>query len=151
MKFHVIFFIGFFPEPYLLSYIDDDTIIAIDLRTLHTTVAFSGLKNNGWTNLFVDYVGMKIYFNHGLKICRGNFDASNKEVLPSQDDISTFALDWIGRRLFWVHGRSRPLLFWYPDGRSREIYTGSLDLKFKRSLLTHVRGIDSLAVDSKEG
>ena len=142
MKLHVIFFIGFFPEPYLLSYINDGTIIATDLTTLHTKLAFSGLESAGdRTNLRVDYVGMKIYFSHGSKIWRGNFDVFNIEVIPSQDDILTFALDWIGRRLLWVCN----------DGRAREIYAGSLDLKFKRRLLTNVAIICALEVDANEG
>ena len=143
LKLHVIFLTGSFPEPYLVALlISDGTIQAIDLATLHTTVVLSELKYvRWWSNLAVDNVDKKLYFNHGRRIARANFDGTNMEIIPSQDKFDTFALDGIGRRLFWV----------YASPRDREIYVGSLDLQFKRRLLTHEFLIYTLAVVPNEG
>ena len=125
----------------MAALIDDGTIQAIDLATLHTKVVLSGLENvTLWRDLAVDYVDKKFYFNHRMRIALANFDGTNMEVIPSQDDIDIFALDWIGRRLFLVY-----------DDNYREIYVGSLDLKFKRILLTHNAPIYTLAVIPNEG
>ena len=140
MKLHVIFSTGPFPEPYLVALINDGTIKAIDLTTLHATVVLSGLEDG--YSLAVDYVDMKLYFSHRWRITRANVDGTHMEIIPSQDRIGTFTLDWIGRRFFWVYSD-------YP--RDLEIYVGSLDLKFKRRLLTHVSRIHTLAVDPNEG
>ena len=141
LKLHVIFFTGSFPEPYLVALIRDGTIQAIDLATLHTTVVLSDLKDVYWySNLAVDYVEKKLYFNHRRRIARANFDGTNMEIIPSQERIRTFALDGIGRRLFWVYYDS-----------PRGVYVGSLDLKFKRRLLTHGPFILTLAVIPNEG
>ena len=143
LKLHVIFFTGSFPEPYLVALINDGTIQAIDLATLHATVVLSDLEDvHWWSNLAVDYVDKKLYFNHGWRIARANFDGTNMEIIPSKDGIRTFALDGIGRRLFWLY---------YYAPRNREIYVGSLDLKFKRRLLTHDSTIATLAVVPNEG
>ena len=142
LKLHVIFFTGPFPEPYLVALINDGTIQAIDLATLHATVVLSGLEDvRSWSNLAVDYVDMKLYFNNRLRIARANFDGTNMEIIPSQDKFDTFALDWIRRRLFWV----------YASPGDREIYVGSLDLKFKRRLLTHDTSIYTLVGVPNEG
>ena len=88
LKLHVIFFTGSFPEPYLVALIRDGTIQAIDLATLHTTVVLSDLKDVYWySNLAVDYVDKKLYFNHRWRIARANFDGTNMEIIPSQDRI----------------------------------------------------------------
>ena len=142
LKLHVIFLTGSFPEPYLVALINDGTVKAIDLATLHATVVLSGLEDVEWyNNLAVDYVDMKLYFNHRQRIARANFDGTNMEIIPSQDKFDTFALDGIGRRLFWVYALSR----------DREIYVGSLDLQFKRRLLTHEFSIYTFAVVPNEG
>ena len=143
LKLHVIFFTGPFPEPYLVALINDGTIKAIDLATLHATVVLSGLEDVEWyNNLAVDYVDMKLYFNRRWRIARANFDGTNMEIITSQDNINTFALDGIGRRLFWVY---------FGNHRNRNIYVGSLDLKFKRRLLSHDTWITTLAVVPNEG
>ena len=153
-KLHVIFFIGPYPEPYLVGYTDDLTIIAVDLTTLHTKVLLSGLRHLFYkarlVQMVVDYIGMKLYFTHRSRICRAYIDGSAVEIIPSQRDISTFALDWIGRRLFWVQSRSKRIYVAsgvYLVRGYCEIYAGSLDLKSRRRLLTHDRTIYSLELD----
>ena len=125
----------------MVALINDGRIHAIDLTTLHVTVVLVVQDIRWYSNLAVDYVDTKFYFNHLWTIARANFDGTKMEIIPSKDRIQTFALDGIGRRLFWVYG--------YP--RDREIYVGSLDLNFKRRLLTHDGWIYTLAVIPNEG
>ena len=143
LLFRVIFFAGPYPEPYMLGYTSDGTITAIDLTTLDSTVVLSELENvHYWGNLAVEYVDRKLYFNHRGRIFRANFDGSNMEIIKSEESIRTFAIDWIGRMLFFVYD---------VYGDYDKIYMGPLDFQYKRVLLNHRSIINSLTVDPNEG
>jgi hypothetical protein len=54
--------------------------------------------------LIIDPVEEKMFFKSGRKVYGANFDGSDKEVIykNGKNAVQVFALDWIGRRLFWV-------------------------------------------------
>ena len=85
----------------------------------------------------------KMYFENFRKVYKSNFDGSDKQLVSNDTEnshISLFALDWIGKQLFYV--KSHP--------RNRIIRS---TLKFK-VVITHLindKNISSLVVDSNAG
>jgi hypothetical protein len=95
-----IFFIGSYPEPYLLIRTKTE-ILATDLATLDTTVIMRGLRYNEYESLDADMQGKKIYFTDVSHIYRANFDGTGKERIVENADPYDITIDWIGRRVFW--------------------------------------------------
>lgn len=53
-----------------------------------------------------DMVERKMYFKDGKDIYRAKFDGTAKEIVMKNADPRWMAIDWIGRRLFWVSTRT---------------------------------------------
>ena len=80
-----------------------------------------------------------MYFKSGRKVYRANFDGSDKEVIY-EDAIEIFALDWIGRRMFWVD-----------SGQTKSIIVGNVDISNGTYFHVSENNIGSLAVDPNSG
>ncbi len=135
-------FIGPLPEPYL--FVASKTKIAV----VHLTSAYSmsileGRNNSDIKNLEIDPFEEKIYFVDDEKIYQSNFDGTNRSLTSkyfSNSDIWAFALDWKGKRLFWVK-----------SSKKNVIKVGTIDLKFSNDFETNNTNILSLAVDPDAG
>ena len=83
-----------------------------------------------------------MYFKSGRKVYRANFDGSDEEVIYEDEKsaIQVFALDWIGRRMFWVD-----------SNETKSIIVGNVNLS--NGIYFHVseNNIGSLAVDANSG
>ncbi len=83
-----------------------------------------------------------MYFKTDIGVQRANFDGNDKKIIfqNGKNPIRVFALDWIRRRMYYVHTKS-----------TRWIFKGNMDLTTKT--LVHESGekISSLAVDPNVG
>ncbi len=135
-------FIGPLPEPYI--FVATKTKIAV----VHLTSAYSvsiveGPKNSDIKNLQIDPIEEKIYFEDRNIIYQYNFDGKNLRLTSkylNNSDIWAFALDWIGKQLFWVKSSNKNV-----------IKVGTVDLKFSKDIETNNGNISSLAVDPDTG
>jgi hypothetical protein len=91
--------------------------------------------------LIIDPVEQKMFFKSGTKVFRANFDGSEKEVIYQDEEnaISLFALDWIGRRMFWVDSK-----------KTKSIFVGNVSLSYG-DFYDSEYNITSLAVDPNTG
>lgn len=130
---------GPFPHPYLLA-VSEKRIAVIDLISNYSSSVIDECHNI--TNLVIDPVDNKIYFQNGTKVHRANFDGSDKEVIDQNDGCPTriFALDWIGRHMFWVEPRMNNMILF-----------GTINLTNGIELHSSEENISSLAVDPNEG
>ena len=102
-----------------------------------------GRNNRDIKNLEIDPFEEKIYFQDNKKIYQSNFDGTNQSLTSKHfdnSDIWAFALDWKGKRLFWVK-----------SSRKNVIKVGTIDLKFANDIETNKKHISSLAVDPDAG
>ncbi|CAB4023673.1 Hypothetical predicted protein, partial [Paramuricea clavata] len=125
-----------FPEPYLLA-VSETRISVVDLSSNYSTIVID--ERYSIKNLIIDPVGKNMYFKSGTKVYRTNFDGSDKEVIY-EDAIQVFALDWIGRRMFWVDSEE-----------TKSITVGNVN--FSNGTYFHLseNNIGSLAVDPISG
>ena len=115
---------------------------------VHLTSAYSvsiveGRKNSDIKNLQIDPVEEKIYFEDSKIIYQSNFDGNNQRPTSkylNNSDIWAFALDWMGKQLFWVKSSNKTV-----------IKVGTVDLKFSKDIETNNGHISSLAVDPDAG
>ena len=72
---------------------------------------------------------------------RANFDGSEKEVIYRDEEnaISLFALDWIGRRMYWVDSK-----------KTKSIFVGNVNSSYGDFYVSEYN-IASLAVDPNTG
>jgi hypothetical protein len=116
-------------------------IHAIDLLTIDTTVVIRGIEDPLHTNgMGVDTVDMKLYFRDGNNISRANFDGTGLKVVLKNVGVFCFAIDWIGRRIFWVEGHAK-----------NRIFVADLNGKGKRTLTTTLGQPICFAVDPTVG
>jgi hypothetical protein len=82
-----------------------------------------------------------MFFKSGTNVFRANFDGSEKEVIYQDEEnaISLFALDWIGRRMFWVDSK-----------KSKSIFVGNVNFSYGDFYVSE-NNIASLAVDPNTG
>ncbi|CAB4043868.1 Hypothetical predicted protein, partial [Paramuricea clavata] len=125
-----------FPEPYLLA-VSETRIAVVDLSSSYSTIVVH--ERHGIKNLIIDPVEKNMYFKSGTKVYRANFDGSDKEVID-EDAIQIFALDWIGRRMFWVDSEE-----------TKSIAMGNVDLSNGTYFHVSESNIGSLAVDANAG
>ncbi len=132
-------FTGSFPEPYLLA-VGNTTIAVVDLTSNYSTFVINGQNIE---NLIIDPAGDKMYFKTDKGVQRANFDGNDKEVIYQSDTrpIRVFALDWIGRRMYFVEDTN--LTKW--------IFMGSMNLTNRCELHVSKEKISSLAVDPNVG
>ncbi|XP_028406482.1 low-density lipoprotein receptor-related protein 1B-like [Dendronephthya gigantea] len=101
------FYAGPYPEPYLLVRLPAE-IVATDLESLDTTVLIRGLKHSAFKyGLEFDYMEKKIYFTEARHIYRMNFEGGNKEIFVENTDPVDIAIDWKGRRIFWITSKNQ--------------------------------------------
>ena len=135
-------FIGPFPEPYL--FVASKTKIAVvHLTSTYSMSIVEGRNNSDIKALEIDPVKEKIFFEDQQRIYRSNFDGTNTS-LTSKDwknsDIWAFALDWLGKRLFWVKSSNKTV-----------IKVGTIDFKYSNDMVTNNKTISSLAVEPDAG
>ena len=82
-----------------------------------------------------------MFFKSGTKVYRANFDGSDKKVIyqDKENAIEIFALDWIGRRMFWVDSK-----------KTKSIFVGNVNLSHGYFYVSE-NNIASLAVDPNTG
>jgi membrane carboxypeptidase/penicillin-binding protein len=131
-------FTGSFPEPYLLA-VGNTKIAVVDLTTNYSTFVIEGQNIE---NLIIDPVDDKMYFKTDIGVQRANFDGYDKEVIyqNGKNSIRVFALDWIRRRMYYVHTK---LTSW--------IFEGNMKLITKTRVHVSDEKISSLAVDPNAG
>ncbi len=83
-----------------------------------------------------------MYFKTDIGVNRANFDGNDKVVIyqHAENHIRVFALDWIGRRMFFVF-----------TNLAKSIFVGSMILTHGRRLHDSEEKISSLAVDPNVG
>ncbi len=93
-------------------------------------------------NLIIDPIDDKMYFKTDIGVNRANFDGNNKEVIYQHEKkhIRLFALDWIGRQMFFVY-----------TTLTTSIFVGSMNLTNDLPLHDSEESISSLAVDPNAG
>ncbi len=99
--------------------------------------------NSDIKGLEIDPVKEKIYFEDQKKIYQSNFDGTNQSLISDDrrnSDIWAFALDWMGKRLFWVKSSEKTV-----------INVGTIDFKYSTDIVNSGENISSLAVDPDAG
>ena len=130
-------FTGPYPEPYLI------VSSRKEIGIVHLTSVYKKTITDGRiaiSNFFIDPFRQLLYFHDGMSIYQSNLDGSNTSLVNGNFDIWTFAFDYMGKRLFWVHSTSK-----------RTIIVGSLDFQNSRQFVIHKKDILSLAVDPSYG
>ncbi|CAB4009734.1 pro-epidermal growth factor [Paramuricea clavata] len=130
---------GLFPEPYLLV-VSETRVAVVHLLSNYSTIVAN--EPNRIKNLIIDPVEEKMYFKSGIKVYRANLDGSNRKVIYQDKvyPIRLFALDWIGRRMFWVYSKKK-----------KSIFTGNLNLSNGLEITESEIRFESLAVDPNTG
>ena len=135
-------FIGPFPEPFL--FVATKTKIAVvHLTSTYSKCIIEGRNNSDIKNLEIDPVEQKIYFEDQNRIYYSNFDGTKKSLTSKgskNSDIWAFALDWMGKRLFWVK-----------SSKKNVIHVSSMDFTYSTDIVTKGENISSLAVDPDAG
>jgi hypothetical protein len=128
-------FAGPYPEPYLLVR-TKTKISVVDLTSVYSISIIDGL-NTDIKHLDIDPFRKEMYFEDGEIIFQSNFDGSNRRpVSKKAKNIWAFALDWVGKRLFWVRSHKKKV-----------INVSRKDFKFRNIILINNETISSLAVD----
>ena len=117
--------------------VSETRIAVVDLSTNYSTIVID--ERYDIKNLIIDPVEENMYFKSGTKVYRANFDGSDKEVIY-EDGIQVFALDWIGRRMFWVDSEE-----------TKSITVGNVNLSNGTYFHVSENNIGSLAVDANSG
>ncbi len=114
----------------------------VHLTSAYAIAIIEGRRNSDIKSFEIDPVKEKIYFDDQKRIYESNFDGTNQS-LTSKDwknsDIWAFAMDWMGKRFFWVKSRKKTI-----------ISIGTLDFKYSNDIVTG-NEIYSLAVDPDAG
>jgi hypothetical protein len=115
-------------------------IAVVDLSSNYSTIVID--ERYDIKNVIIDPVQEKMYFKSGKKVYRANFDGSDKEVIYQDEKraIQVFALDWIGRRMFWVDSK-----------KTKTITVGNVKLYNAIDFHVGENNIASLAVDPNTG
>jgi hypothetical protein len=117
----------------------------VHLTSTYSKSIIEGRNNSDIKNLEIDPVEQKIYFEDQKRIYYSNFDGNKKRLTSKSfknSDILAFALDWMGKRLFWVKS--------IPSGKTF-IQVSSMDFKYSNVIVTENEKISSLAVDPDAG
>jgi hypothetical protein len=104
-------FTGPYPEPYLL--VRSKTKIAVvDLTSVYSISIIDGLYNTDVKHLDIDPLRKEMYFEVCEIMFQSNFDGSNRRPVHSKKakNIWAFALDWVGKRLFWVRSHKKKVI-----------------------------------------
>ena len=108
----------------------------MDLTSVYSISIIDGL-NTDIKHLDIDPLRKEMYFEDCEIIFQSNFDGSNRRpVSKKAKNIWAFALDWIGKRLFWVRSHKKKV-----------INVSRKDFKFRNIILINNETISSLAVD----
>ena len=120
--------------------VSETRIAVVDLSSNYSTVVMD--ERQHINNLIIDPVEQKMYFKSGTKVYRANFDGSYKDVVYEDEEnaIQVFALDWIGRLMFWVDSK-----------KNESIFVGNINLSNGTDFHTGGNNITSLAVDPNTG
>ena len=120
--------------------VSETRIAVVDLTSNYSTVVIN--ERDGIKNLTIDPVEEHMYFKSGTKVYRANFDGSDKEVIYEDEEnaIRIFALDWIGRRMFWVD-----------SNKTKSIFVGNVNFTNGTDFHASVNNIASLAANPNTG
>ena len=131
-------FTGSFPEPYFLA-VGETKIAVVDLTTNYSTFVMNG---QNFENLIIDPIDDKMYFKTDIGVQRANFDGYDKEIIyqNGKNPIGVFALDWVRRRMYYVHTKL-----------TRWIFESNMNLTTKTRVHESEEIISSLAVDPNVG
>lgn len=112
-------FQGPYEEPYLLVRSKSE-IQAIDLKTREKTVVIGGLEKG--RVMATDTVEMKLYFQEGNRVRRVNIiEEMCEEVFLQNTTVLDMAIDWMGRRIFWIENGTKQILVTPVDGKYKTV------------------------------
>ena len=116
-------FLGPYEEPYLLVRSRSE-IQAIDLKTQEKSVVIGGLENG--RVMATDTVDMKLYFEDGSRIRRVNLiEEMCAEVFLENTTALDMAIDWMGRRIFWIENGTKQIFVTPVDGKYKTVLTNA--------------------------
>ena len=132
------FFSDLYPHPYLFIRSRSE-IEAVDLLTHDVTRVAERLGNGD--GLAIDIKEKKLYFGDGNgSLSKANFDGSGRKVILKNAKVYKMAIDWIGRRIFWIK---------FPW--ERRIFVVNMDGKHERTLTRTQARTFGIAVDPNVG
>ena len=115
-------------------------IKAVDLLTHDVTRVADRLGNDD--GLAIDIKEKKLYFGDGNgSLSKANFDGSCRKVILKNAKVDKMAIDWIGRRIFWIKSTL---------GEKR-VFVVNMDGKHERTLTSTQEVPWSIAVDPNVG
>ena len=106
------FYPGAYPEKFMILS-SFNKIYAVDILTGDSLVRViddskndSSATNSSHDNIEIDVTENKIYFIHENDIKRMNFDITDLEIFAKNASAHDIAVDWIGRRVFYVQSNN---------------------------------------------
>ena len=132
------FFPDLYPHPYLFIRSPSE-IEAVDLLTYDVTRVVDKLGNGN--GLAIDIKERILYFGDGNRsLSKANFDGSGRNVILKNAKVYKMAVDWIGRRIFWIK-----------TGSDKRIFVVNMDGKHERTLTSTQEDPYGIAVDPNIG
>ena len=132
------FFPDLYPHPYLFIRSGSE-IEAVDLLTHDVTRVVDKL-GDGYA-LAIDIKERILYFGDGNgSLSKANFDGSGRKVILKNAKVHNMAIDWIGRRIFWIK-----------DPLEKRIFVVNMDGKHERTLTSTQGEPWGIAVDPNVG
>ena len=106
----------------------------------HDVTRVADKLGNGY-GLAIDIKERKLYFGDGNgSLSKANFDGSGRKVILKNAKIYKMAVDWIGRRIFWIKSTEE-----------KRIFVVNMDGKHERTLTSTPEEPDGIAVDPNVG
>ena len=132
------FFPDLYPHPYLFIRSGSE-IEAVDLLT-HDVTRVADKLGDGY-GLAIDIKERILYFGDGNgSLSKANFDGSRRKVILKNAKVYKMAIDWIGRRIFWI---KIPL--------EKRIFVVNMDGKHERTFKSTEKYPEGIAVDPNVG
>ena len=132
------FFPDLYPHPYLFIRSASE-IEAVDLLT-HDVTRVADKLGDGY-GLAIDIKEGILYFGDGNgSLSKANFDGSGRNVILKNAKVYKMAVDWIGRRIFWIK-----------TGSDKHIFVVNMDGKHERTLAITPEVPYGIAVDPNVG
>ena len=94
---------------------------AIDLLSVDTKQVVRGLKYGFRMSITIDTVDKRLYFKNGSDIVRSRLDGTDTEVFLKKAEPCDMTIDWVRRRIFWIHKNAKKILVANLNGKEKRV------------------------------
>ena len=109
-----------YPAPFLYT-ISKNEVKAIDLLTVGTTHVARGLKFVNPMSITIDTVEKRLYLRNGSDIVKSRLDGTDTEIILKNVKAEDMTIEWIRRRIFWIHWNQKMILVANHDGKEKRV------------------------------